>query len=503
MIDEIPEAEVKNSRFSFSAVWVIPLIAAIIGGWLVFKSAMEENTFVEVAFKSASGLEAGKTTVKLRNVKVGDVKDVRFSKDLSKVIVVIEFTGIPKERITETTRFWVIRPRIGISGVSGLDTLLSGAYIEIDPGEGGKLSSSFTGYEEPQNYQLGNPGTTFVLSANKLGSLSRGSSIFLKGIEVGKVTRYALVEDHSQVEIEVFIRSPHDQYVKENTRFWNTSGFEIELGAKGLKLDTESLAAIISGGVSFSNEYSRDESPVAAENTLFRLYEAEHPDIEEVLTVGVPMKLYFDKGVSGLSVGAPVEYKGLRIGTVTEIAVESNKNKTDVLTFAIVDIEPERLPSERHKGKALTKKEKIKRVHVYLEGMVKNGMRAQLKSNLITGQSLIMLDTFPALKMADIKYDKGLFIIPTAPETISGILEQLNQIMAKVEAIPFDNIGNKLEEATTNLNDLIKSLNAAEGGMTGVQAGEMMEELTKAARSIRSMSEYLERHPESLLKGKK
>jgi len=526
MTNKIPETQIKNRKFSISAIWVIPLIAALVGGWLVFKSAITENVFIEVSFESASGLEAGKTIVKLRNVKVGEVREVQFSDDLSRVIVVIEFTGISRERITDTARFWVVKPRIGISGVSGLDTLLSGAYIEIDPGEAGLVTDKFTGFEEPQNYQLGNPGTTFLLRADNLGSLSRGSPIEFKGIDVGMVTRYVLVEDHSHVEIEIFVRAPHDEYVRENTRFWNTSGFEIELGAKGLKLDTESLTSIITGGITFSNSAPTNNAlsghnlseniQKAPERTKFKLYKTALPDIKEALTYGAQMKLYFDEGVSGLSVGAPIEYKGLRLGTVTRVSVESNKNKSDILTYAMIDIEPERLPTNEFNLK-LSKEERIKEVYRYFEFMMEQGLRAQLKSNLITGQSLITLDMFPEMKKNSVKYKDGIFILPTAPETISGLFDQVNKVMSKISAMPLDEIGNNLNDATKNtnnliksldtatrnINNLIKSLDAAQGGMTGVRAGEMMDELTRAARSIRSMADYLERHPESLLKGKK
>ncbi len=515
MINDIPEVQIKNRQFSISAIWIIPLVAALIGGWLVFKSAIKDNVFVEVSFESASGLEAGKTIVKLRNVKVGEVRDVKFSDDLSRVIVVMEFTGMSRERITDTARFWVVRPRIDISGVSGLDTLLSGAYIEIDPGEAGLVADKFTGFEEPQNYQLGNPGTSFLLRADNLGSLVRGSPIQFKGIDVGMVTRYALAEDHSHVQIEIFIRAPHDEYVRENTRFWNTSGFEIELGAKGLKLDTNSLTSIITGGITFSNSES-ENGRKAAEKTKFKLNKTAIPDIREALTYGAQMKLYFDDGVSGLSVGAPVEYKGLRLGTVTEVSVESDKNKSDILTYATIEIEPERLPTQNF-NLELTKEERINEVYLYFKNMIKLGLRAQLKSNLITGQSLITLDMFPEMEKNSAKYKDGIFILPTAPETFSGLLDQVNKIIAKINAMPLNDIGNNLNDATKNTNSLIKSLDtatininrlmksldAAQGGMTGVQAGEMMDELTRAARSIRSMADYLERHPESLLKGKK
>lgn len=502
MTEELPQAKIKTKSTSFSPIWVIPIIAALIGGWLVFQSAIEKKIFKEVTFNSASGLEAGKTAVRLRNIKVGIVTDVKFSDDLSEVIVVMEFTGITEERITDTSRFWVVRPRIGLEGISGLDTLLSGAYIEIDPGKGGDMADKFTGHEEPQNYQLGNPGTTYRLSSNQLGSLSRGSPIQYKGVDVGAVTRYKLVEDHSHVEIEIFIRAPHDKFVTDNSRFWNTSGFEVELGAKGFTLDMDSVASIVAGGVAFSNSGFWTETKQASENSVYKLHDDKEVDIEEVLTYGAQMKLYFDDGVSGLSIGAPVEYKGLRLGTVTEIAVESNKSKTDILTYAMIDIEPERLPTDDQLA-GLTKQQRIEEVYRYFKNMMKNGLKAQLKGNILTGQSLVNLDFFQETKNRSVKYVEGVFVLPTAPESLSGILQQVNSIMAKIEAMPLDKIGRNLDEATANINSLVKSLNAAEGGMTGVQVGEVMDELTKAARSIRSMSEYLERHPEALLKGKK
>lgn len=500
---EIPQAELKQKSSGISAVWVIPIIAALIGGWMVFQNATEEKAVAEVTFKSASGLEAGKTIVKLRNIKVGEVKDVKFSDDLSEVVVVMQFKGVQQERLTDTTRFWVVKPRVGIGGVSGLDTLLSGAYIEIDPGEGGQPATKFTGMEEPDVYQRGNPGTRYILSTSELGSLSRGSPVKYRDIEVGTVTRYELVEDHSHVEVEIFVRAPHDKYVKQKTRFWNVSGLDVELSAEGIQLELDSLTSLMVGGINFSTQGGSNNLAQAPEKTVFKLYNKEEPDFEETLAFGAPMKLYFDDGVSGLSVGAPVEFKGLRVGTVVDIAVEASADKTKFLTFAMIDIEPDRLPSddlETH----LTDEQRLKSVYRFFEIMVNRGMRAQLKSgNVLTGQSLVALDIFPAAKKTKTKYVDGVFIFPTVPKTLAGILNQVDGFMARLEAMPIEEISSNLEETTASMNSLIKSLNAAEGGMMGVQMHEVMEELARAARSIRSMSEYLERHPEALIKGKR
>lgn len=499
--DKIPKAKLKTTEKSISPVWVIPIVAALMGGWLVFKGAIEENVFVEVSFESAAGLEAGKTPVKLRNVKVGDLTEVKFSEDLSQVIVVMELTGVSSERLTDTTQFWVVKPRVGVEGVSGLDTLLSGAFIEIDPGEGGKPVKKFTGLEEPQIYQLGNPGTKYLLKSDKLGSLNRGSPVKYRGIVVGSVTRYTLVDDHSHVEIEVFIEAPHDKFVTDYSRFWNVSGLNVELDAKGFDFNMESIGSLIAGGIAFTSDNAPDESQQAKENNLYTLHDKEEPEIEEILTFGAPMKLYFEEGVSGLSVGAPVEYKGIRLGTVVEVGVEKNKEENNIITFAMIDIEPERLPISAD-NESLSRKDRIKNVYQYFKHMVEQGMRAQLKSNILTGQSLIVLDVFTDVEKKHIEYKSDFVIVPTVPETVTGIIKQINELLSRLKSLPVESIGENLDEATKNINSLIKSLNVEEGGMTGVQVNETMNELSKAARSIRAMSEYLERHPEALLKGK-
>ncbi len=498
----IPKAINTPRGFSISPIWTIPMIAALIGGWLVFKSAVVENVFVDVSFKSASGIEAGKTPVKLRNVKVGEVTEVRFTEDLSEVEIEMELTGVSLERLTNTTRFWVIRPRIGIEGVSGLDTLLSGAFIEIDPGEGGTAQTIFKGLKEPQIYQLGNPGTSYLLNSDKLGSISRGSSIKHRGITVGSVTKYKLTDDHSHVQIEIFIESPHDQYVTRHTRFWNVSGINIALNAKGFDFDMESISSLVAGGIAFTNEYAPENLIAAEKNNLFTLHNTEAPEIEETAVFSVPMKLYFDNGVSGLSIHAPVEYKGIRIGTVKKVGVEINTDTDEMITFAMINVEPDRLPTnELHTN--LSAKKRTQLVYRFFEHMVKVGGRGQLKSNILTGQSLIVFDNFSDAKKEPIRYVDDLAIIPTVPETVTGIIKQINELLVRIKSVPIENISKNLNEATENMNDLIKSLNVEEGGVTGVQLNETMNELSKAARSIRIVSEYLERHPEALIKGKK
>ena len=544
----VSTANVKQKSKGFSPVWVIPIVAALVGGWMVFQNLIEENAKIEVTFKSAAGIEAGKTLLKVRDIVVGKVTAVEFTKDLGVIKVAMEFEGIGPEHITDKTRFWVVKPRIGAGGVSGMDTLLSGAYIEADPGEGGEPAVKFTGMEEPGVYQLGNPGTSYRLEASTLGSLSRGSPIKYRDVAVGQVTRYKLAEDSVSVDIEVFIRAPYDKLVKKDTRFWNISGLDVEAGAEGFKLQMASIATLISGGVAFSDVDSSSGAQAEA-NSVFTLYQHEdEQEVAEEVAFYVPAKLYFRNGVNGLVAGAPLEYKGLRLGTVEKVTAELNEDKTDMTTIAAVRIEPDRLPEESN-SRGESREFRTKLVHDFLEVLVEHGVRAQLKTgNLLTGKSLIEFKKFPDAKPDPVRYVDGLAVFPTMPESlanivakIDGITTKINQILAKIDAIPITQIGNNLATTTAKMNKipmeeighnmagltakleaiptgtiskqltatleslkgLIESLNAAKGGVVGVQARRALAEATRAATALRGMAEYLERHPEALLKGKK
>jgi paraquat-inducible protein B len=545
----ISTANVKHKSKRFSGIWIIPIVAAVIGGWMVFQNLLQENPVVEVTFKNAAGIQAGKTLVKLRDITIGKVTEVKFAEDLGLVQVTLEFEGIKAEHIAENTRFWIVKPRVGIGGVSGLDTLLSGAYIDADPpAEAGKPATKFTGLEEPGNYQSGNPGTSYRLRTVTLGSLSRGSPVKYRDVAVGHVTRYKLAENGEAVGIEIFIRAPFDKLVKQDTRFWNISGLKVDVGAEGVKVDMESVATLIAGGVAFSTTDSSSGMQSKADS-VFNLYKAEPEEVEiEEVAFYVPMKLYFKDGVSGLIAGAPVEYKGLRLGSVEKVTAELSEDKTEMLTFAMVRVEPDRLPRE-HSGGNYDEEERIKAVHRFLESLAARGVRAQLETgNLITGKALIVFKQFPDAEPESLKYVNGTILYPTVPESLAGVMQKVdgimtkvNEILAKIDAIPITKIGNNLAETTTKLNKipmveignnvaaatatidsipvtkiskdlaktlqsinaLVQSLNAAQGGILGVQTREALVEITRAAHALRGMAEYLERHPEALLKGKK
>jgi len=568
---QVATANVKKKSSGFNPVWVIPIVALLVGGYMVFKNALKDNTRIVVTFKDASGVEAGKTLVKLRDIVIGKVKAVDVSADLAKITVTMDFPDIPANRFTEKTRFWIVKPRIGLGGVSGLETLLSGAYIEVDPGQikTDEPVKEFVGLEQPEIYQLGDPGTHYRLKASSLGSLGRESPIKYRDVEVGQITRYELARDNSSVDIDIFIRQPYDKLVKTDTRFWNISGLQVDVGAEGLKLDLDSLTTLIAGGIAFTtNDLST--GPQAVAGSEFVLYKTEKENIEDetqVLAFNVPLKLYFEKGVKGLKEGAPAEFKGLRIGTVSRVSIEFHETSEELRTYAIVKIEPARLPVEGPYA-AKPDAERTRNIHKFFESMAARGLRAQLQTgNLLTGQSLVVFDFFPHASPEPVEYVAGMAVFPTRPESLDDIMAKidravtnLNAILAKIDAVPIEDIGNdiaqtmnsinaipftrigndlaqtmndinaipiteigdrlatttskieampyerisrNLDETLANLDALIESLNVAKGGAIGVQTLQALDQIGKAAGALRGMADYLERHPEALLRGKK
>ncbi len=533
---DIPEAVVDAEKKGFPVVWLLPLVAILIGGWLIFKTISEKGPEIVISFKTAESIEAGKTKLRYRDVIVGTVDNVTFSLDLSDVLVTASMEAGAERYLTENTRFWVVRPRVGAGEVSGLSTLVSGAYIAMEPSEEGRHSRNFTGLEKPPVITTDRKGTSYRLQAEKLGSLSIGSPVYFRQFEVGEVTEYKLSDDHSHVEIGIFIEAPHDQYIRTATRFWNAGGVNLEMSAAGIKLEMESLISLISGGIAFETLPGHADAPPAEKNTLFTLFDNHRESLERPITKTYPFIARFGGSVRGLNVGAPVEFRGIRVGTVKSIELGADPRDNSItVPVVLIDLEPQRLAGFRDlssEGDRQQIQEEFERHTVErISHVVKEkGLRARLQTgNLVTGQLFVDLDFFPNAEPAEVTYNGKYPEIPTLPNPLEGILAGFNKIVAKLEAAQLDDTLENLNELMKSTNSLIGTLNqnapataaelqatleeahaalatlkatASPDGEIGNQLYNALAEITAAARSLRVMSEYLERHPEALLKGK-
>jgi paraquat-inducible protein B len=511
--------------FSFSIVWLVPLVAALIGGWLVYKAFSEKGPTITITFETAEGLEAGKTKIKYKDVEVGQVESIDISEDLSHVIVTAELGKRAKKYLTESTRFWVVRARVAAGGVSGLGTIFSGAYIGIDPGKAGKETRSFQGLEIPPVITTGLPGAHFILKSDTLGSLDIGSPVYYRQIKVGQVVAYELEKDGSAVDIKIFIHAPHHEAVHQNTRFWNASGLDVSLDAGGIKVNTESFVTMMVGGIAFDTPTSLEPGPRAKEEAVFELYESRDKSLEESYVQKRPWLLHFEGSVRGLSVGAPVDFRGIEIGRVTDIFLEFDWENLVFRIPVVIELEPDKIDwigkqtMDRRQG---------------MEFLVEKGLRAQLKQgSLLTGQLYVALDMYPDAPPAKIVWSEPYAELPTIPTSMEEITRNVTKIVEKFEKIPLEQIGNDLRDTMAHLNKttedlqkLVQNLDASvvpaasstleqaqktlikvdrllnAESPTGHELKRALGELADAARNISILVDYLERHPESLVFGK-
>jgi paraquat-inducible protein B len=517
----------RQTRISW--IWLVPLIAAVIGLSLVVKAWLHAGPTVTISFESADGIEVGQTKVRYKDVVIGSVKGIKVAPDRSKVIVKAELNREGAEYITRKgTRFWVVRPRLGASGVSGLGTLLSGAYIGVDVGKssGGAEQAAiydFKGLEKPPEITSDRPGTRFALSASDLGSLEIGSPIYYRHINVGRVIGYDLDANGKAVNIQIFVDAPNDKFVTPDTRFWDVSGINMSLNADGVTINTGSVASIVSGGVAFASANDHDTAPAKAD-TVFVLNHSEKTALAEPDGPAFPVNMEFKQSVRGLKVGAPIDFHGLELGSVADIDLEFDPAAKRFYVLVKTLLYPYRFGSVYHKlieanGQGSQAK------HSLLKPLIEHGLRAQMRSgNLLTGQQYIALDFFPDAAPVNFDDSQTPAFIPTVTGSFDRLQQQLSNIVGKIDAIPFEGISQDLRGSLKSLTAMINGLNtrvtpAAASSFKAAQNSlnrlnqllgsdaptdnleQTLHELNNAAKSLRALADYLQTHPATLLRG--
>ncbi|KPK58970.1 MAG: MlaD family protein [Gammaproteobacteria bacterium] len=516
----------------FSLVWVVPIVAAIIGAWLVYKAITEEGPTITIVFETGEGLTAGKTKVKYRSVEVGTVENVELSKDLEHVVVTAKMAPGARDYLREGTRFWVVRARVTAGEVQGLGTLLSGAYIGIDPAAEGRKTRDFVGLEKAPVIETDQEGRKFRFTTRELGSLSVGAPIYYRQFSVGRILDYRLELDGT-ISGQMFVEAPYDQLIKETTRFWNASGVEATLGADGFHVDTQSLTSILIGGIAFDTPESLEARAEVQENHEFFIYANRLESLQREYKIQKYYVMIFNESVRGLTTGSPVEFFGLKIGEVVDISFEVDYENMTLHIPVLVRIEPERLVPTGDES----------RLGNESEGMVARGWRGQLATgNVLTGGKVINLVLDPDAPPGETGEWKGYPTFPTVPSSLRNLASDVGRIVDKIEDIPFDRIGENLSETLASINRIVSDpelanaiaslrrmadqlsndvapaldsvLNKAEetldatrkqidaDSVTAHELRRLLMELGDTAQSIRTIVEYLERHPESLIKGK-
>jgi paraquat-inducible protein B len=520
--------QVKARKARISLVWLVPIVAGVIGLSMVIHDFLNVGPKVVVSFQTAEGLEAKKTQVKYKNVVIGTVTDITLSDDRTHVLATIELNQSAAPFTRADSQYWVVRPRIGAHGISGVDTLLSGAFIGADAGSSDKTEKNFTGLENPPPVTFGEKGKRFILHTDDLGSLDIGSPIYFRRIQVGQVVAYELAKDGKGVDVEIFINSPNDKYVLDDSRFWNASGVYVSVGAAGLKVSTQSLTSIISGGIAFREpKYSPDAKP-AQSNAEFKLFEDQATALAPPDGEPKYIRMRFNQSLRGLVVNAPVDFLGVNIGRVVSVDLDYDAATRTFPGVVGAVIYPQRLGAANDKLKEQAgggdEEEQTSRI---LGGFVERGLRAQVRTgNLLTGQLYVAMDFDPKAPKITYNAKARPLEIPTVGGSFDKLQEQLQAFVDKLGKIPIDELATNLNGSLVELQKTMKQVNTdilpqmrgtlqqaqktigtansafSEDSPARQQLGQAMEEVQRTARSVRVLTDFLSRHPESLIRGR-
>jgi len=408
------------------------------------------------------------------------------------------------------TRFWVVRPRISGANISGLGTLISGAYVRMDIGQARDEQRAFVGLETPPIVMRDVPGRSFVLKTSDLGSLDSGTPVFYRRLQVGEVVGYELDPDGSGLTVKAFVQAPYDRYVTSATRFWHASGLDVSMSATGFSVQTQSLMSILIGGIAFETPVAEAALPPAGENTSFLLHRDRAEAFRAPERNPLEVRLVFKQSVRGLAAGAPVEFRGIQVGQVVEVGAE-----VDVKTLAIsvpvkIHLEGARFGvrfTDLDPGDDPTA---IRRR--LWDSLIAHGVRAQLRSgSLLTGALFVAFDVFPDAAPASIDWNAKPLDFPTVPGALEGLEASLASIVRKIDQLPLQAIGDDVAKALVQLDQTLSSARGAldsagklvaPSSPLATELTTTLQEVTRAARAIRVLGDYLERHPEALLRGK-
>lgn len=534
-LTDIPSAVAQPKRRSSpQLVWLIPIVAVLIGGWLAVKTILEKGPTITIMFKTAEGLEAGKTKVKYKNVDVGEVKAIKLSEDRQGIVVTVELVKESEPYLVDDTRFWVVGPRIAGGQVSGLGTLFSGSYIGVDLGKSGNKLRDFVGLDTPPIVTGDVPGRQFVLHADTLGSLQIGSPVYFRQEAVGSVTAHEVNKDGQGVTVRIFINAPYEQYVNADTRFWNASGIDVTLDTTGVKVDTQSIVSILIGGIAFETLAGSVRQPPAEENHEFLLANDRAAAMKHQDIVAVPFQFHFSQSIRGLSIGAPVEFRGIVVGEVKSIGIELTEAHNDFRFPIGVVLYPGRVMAMLTSATNEFRMDEEGR-RIRWDAMVAKGLRGQLRTgNLLTGQLYIALDMFHDVPKAKMDWTATPPTIPTVAGGLEEFQSTLTSIAKKIERMPLEQIGGDLRQtlqsfnrtlvsteqavkrldkdlaptAKATLDDARRMLTTAERTLATDAPLQQdlrtsLRELARAAQSLRELTDLLERQPESLIQGKK
>jgi paraquat-inducible protein B len=487
----------KNAKFH--KIWVVPIVAFVAGLWMVYASWASKGPMIEITFTDGAGIEAGKTKVKRRNVEVGELELLRLDDDDQNVVATVRIHKEYTDLIREDSKFWIVRPRIGRGGVSGLSTLLSGAYIEISPGVAEDSRRAFAGLEAPPVTAIGTPGLRVTLSGDGSRPLTEGQPIIFHGSHVGRIEYVHFNTAERRTYYNAFIEEPYDRLITTNTRFWFANGIAVDLSADGIRVQMDSVESLIEGGVAFDVPQGQPVGERVTERIIFTIYAHKNAINERIYEQSIDYMLLFDESIRGLSPGAPVEYRGVRVGSVrrtdidyTEVTNLLNPNSRIPVLIAL---EPARLGyDDTEADRDLAK--------LRIAELSQSGLHASIASgNLLTGQKFIEL-VYVEGDETELSSFANYAVIPSASGRVGRLMDSAAKTMESLSKLPLDDmvVGVKkaLAQMATTLAQIDEILEDEESRAMFANINTTLAQFRKLARDYAEGSETNEEMQKSL-----
>jgi len=432
-----------------SPIWLIPVLALLVALWMVWQESAGAGPQIKVLLDDAEGLEAGKTPVRVRNVDVGLVSEISLTDDLSSAVLTIDMNKNSERMLVEDSQFWVVKPRIGRQGVSGLSTLLSGSYVRLQPGSAEQTSRTFEALEQPPVTPQQTPGQRITLTSGANSSVVVGDTVQYQGVPVGQVEKVSFSVDDRTMQYQVFVEAPYDELLTTNTRFWLQSGLSLRWSSSGLDVSLGSFESLLGAGISFGVPEGQPSGDKIADNRGFELFSSKEAARQQGFVNGIDYALLLDESVAGLEEGAAVQFKGVRVGTVLKVPLRWNPTDEDKAPLkqipVLIRYEPERL-------EGLVPNTDINHWQQRLPELFEQGLRANIRaSNLLTNTLYVDLRFYPDAT-APLRVNKfaGYPVMPSMVSDFSRLEEKLNQLMDKFNQLP-------LEQSLTDFTDAMEA----------------------------------------------
>ncbi len=452
MSKQIPKIE-ESSKFNFiTSIWIVPFIALLIAAWLAYQYFSELGPEIRIIFPKNEGLQAGQSHIKYKDVPIGVVKKIELQEDGDGVIVIARMDKDTEAYLNDNTKFWIVKPEVGVTGVSGLETLISGTYINMYTEKGGTFKETFHGMSHA--YRKINDGEYFHLSAPVGYNIKKGTPLYFKNIQVGQVEYMNISLDGSSVDFIVFVEKFYVPYVHTDSKFWVASALDVDISNGRLDVNIAPFSYMLHGGISFSST-GEDPNNTVEDAYVFHLYQnrgvAEGKQIGQGGDYIHTFEIDTYASIAKLKVDASVRYEGYDVGRVKDIKLSFEPKTHKMMGKVYVDIDTSSFATEDENSSTCEKR--------FMRAL-KEGLHAKITpTDPITGMLYVKLLFEDSNETQTIAYGKKYPIIPSSLYNESSVMDGVEHFIAKLNHLPLEKLVTSLHKVVTDTNEVVNGVN--------------------------------------------